>query len=233
MTIKVLFFTLILSAIAFSQKADPEKILENVKKEFDKIDDYQVEVKIKVDVEFLKMSDRKATVFYKKPDKIHIESDNFALLPKSGLNFSPFGFLDYKYTSFYQREDTIDGILTSVIKVIPIEGNADVIISTFWIDTDRNLILQVESSRKPQGTFTVDLQYLKTDDNYWLPSSMVFTFTLEPGLFPGRIPDEFNPDKNKAKSEEVKTGKVYLKYSDYKVNIGLPDSLFDENNLDK
>ena len=66
-----------------------EAILEKVRLEFEKIEDYQVDVKIKVDVDFLKMPDREATIFYKKPDKFHIDSENFAMLPKSGLNFSP------------------------------------------------------------------------------------------------------------------------------------------------
>jgi hypothetical protein len=63
--------------------------------EFEKIDDYQVDVRIKVDVDFLKMPEREATIYYKKPDKFHIDSENFAMLPKSGLNFSPLGFLNY------------------------------------------------------------------------------------------------------------------------------------------
>jgi hypothetical protein len=234
MIIKIFSIVLLFTAIICPQKKDPEAILETVKLEFEKIDDYQVDVKIKVDVDFLKMPEREATIFYKKPDKFHIDSDNFAMLPKSGLNFSPLGFLNYKYTAFYEREDTIDQIKTSVIKVIPLEGNTDVILSTFWVDTKRNLILKVESSRKPQGSYIIDLKYLKTSESFWLPSSLVFSFTVDRSLIPRfNAPDDLESNKNSKESEKEETGKVYLNYSNYKVNIGLSDELFEKKDTKK
>ena len=232
---RISVLVLLLSVIGFTQQPDPDKILEKVKSEFEKIEDYQVDVKIKVDISFLKTPDREATIYYKKPDKFHIDSENFTMLPKSGLNFTPLGFLNYKYASFYVRQDTINGKITSVIKVIPIEGNIDVILSTLWIDTNRNIILKVESSRKPQGTFNIDLDYIRTNQGYWLPSSIVFSFTLEGGFFPGKFDKDKKSDSNKPKDDtnEPETGKVYLTYSNYKVNIGLPDSVFEEKKSTK
>jgi len=235
MIYKILSFVILVTSLGISQPKNPEAILESVKSEFEKIQDYQVDVKIKVDVDFLKMPDREATIFYKKPDKFHIDSENFAMLPKSGLNFSPLGFLNYKYTSFYEREDTIDGIVTSVIKVIPLEGKADVILSTFWIDTTRNLILKVESSRKPQGSYFIDLKYLRSEQKFWMPASIVFSFTVDRSMLPKRFGEEKDSksDKVKKDSDEPETGKVYLKYSNYKINTGLPDELFDEKKANK
>ena len=235
MIYRILSIIILLGTIGFSQPKNPEIILEKVKKEFEKIEDYQVDVKIKVDVDFLKMPDREATIFYKKPDKFHIDSENFALLPKSGLNFSPLGFLNYKYTSFYVREDTVKGKLTSVIKVIPLEGDADVILSTFWVDIKRNIILKVESSRKPQGNFFIDMDYLKTIEGYWLPASMTFSFTVDRSFYPGKFNEDQNSDSDKSNkdSAESETGKVYITYSNYKVNVGLSDELFEDKSDNK
>jgi len=235
MIYRILSFVILLSFLGFPQTKNPEAILEKVKLEFEKIEDYQVDVKIKVDVDFLKMADREATIFYKKPDKFHIDSENFAMLPKSGLNFSPLGFLNYKYTAFYEKEDTVNGTVTSVIKVIPLEGSADVILSTLWIDVKRNLILKVESSRKPQGTFLIDLNYSKTSQNFWLPSSMVFTFTVDRSFLPRRFNEDQVSETNKTKkdSTEAETGKVYLNYSNYRVNVGLKDELFNKSDAKK
>ena len=235
MTYKILLYVILLSFVEFAQKKNPEEILEKVRTEFEKIEDSQADIKIKVDVDFLKMPDREATIFYKKPDKFHIDSENFALLPKSGLNFSPLGFLNYKYTSFYEREDTINGIITSVIKVIPLESSADVILSTFWIDTKRNIIIKVESSRKPQGAFTMDLQYLKTEEGFFLPSSLVFSFTIDRSALPKRFnEDVISKSENTNKdNKDAEMGKVYLTYSNYKVNTGLEDEIFIENESQK
>ena len=229
MRITILLFVLIFSISVSSQKKDPEIILEKVKSEFSKIEDYTVDVKVKLDVDFLKMPDREAKVYFKQPDKIHIESEGFAMLPKQGLNFSPLALLNSSYTSFYVREDTIDGCISSVIKVIPLEGGSDVILSTLWVDTDRNIVLKIESSRKPQGEFVIDMAYSKTEKEFWLPSSMVFSFSIDPSMFPKRF--DVGPDSKNKKapddSTKTRTGKVFIDYSNYQVNTGLSDELFE------
>ena len=235
MSKKILPLVLLFSILAFSQSKNPDSILDRVKEEFNKIDDYTVDVKIKVDVDFLKMPDREAKIFFKKPDKIHIESEGFAMLPKEGLNFSPLGLLNSKYSSFYVREDTLNGIETSVIKVIPLEGGSDVILSTLWVDTKRDLILKVESSRKPQGTFVIDLDYLKTDKGFWLPSSMIFSFSIDRSILPRQFNFDADSDDKKAREDSTKTrtGKVFLDYSNYKTNTGLSDEVFENKGNQK
>ena len=234
MKILTTLIVIVFSSVLHLQPKDPEAILEKVKKEFEKVEDYKVDVKIKIDIDFLKMPDREATIYYKKPDKFFIDSENFAMLPKSGMDFSPISFLNYKYTAFYEKEDTVNGRQTYVIKVIPLEGNADVIISTLWIDTIRNIILKVESSKKPQGTFTIDLDYLKTSEGFWLPSSLVFSFTIEGSFYQAMSRESIQKEIDSTnKSEEKKTGKVYLTYSNYEVNIGLSDSIFEKKDSEK
>ena len=66
MSKKILPLVLLFSILAFSQSKNPDSILDRVKEEFNKIDDYSVDVKIKVDVDFLKMPDREAKIFFKK-----------------------------------------------------------------------------------------------------------------------------------------------------------------------
>lgn len=232
---KIFPFVLLFSLCVFTQSKDPEKILEKVKAEFDRIEDYTVDVKIKVDVDFLKMPDREAKIFYKKPDKVQIESEGFAMLPKEGLNFSPLGLLNSSYSSFYVREDTLNGIVTSIIKIIPLEGGSDVILSTLWVDTNRNLIMKVESSRKPQGTFTMEMNYLKTKKGFWLPSSMVFTFSIDRSILPRKFNFDTDSDQKKAleDSTKSKTGKVFLDYSNYEINNGLLDEIFESKGKKK
>jgi outer membrane lipoprotein-sorting protein len=225
---QIISLILLITIPGFSQVKDPETILQKAKSEFEKIEDYQVDVKIKVDVYFLKMPDRTAKILYKKPDKFNIESKGFALLPKEGFSFSPLSLLGSKYTSFYEKEDTIKGIVTSVIKVIPLEGSSDVILSTLWVDTKRNIIVKIESSRKPSGNFTIDFDYLKTKEGFYLPSSMVFSFSVDKSIMPRGfdIDNDSKPKNEIPDSSKTKIGKVYLNYSNYIVNKGIPDEVF-------
>lgn len=222
-----LFLMIIFSIGEFSpQSKDPDEILEGVKAAFKKIVDYEVDIRVKIDVDFLKVPDSEAKLYFKQPNKIHVESKKFALLPRQGLDFSPLGLLSAKYTALYEQEDTIRNIPTSVVKIIPLGNDGDIILSTFWVDQSRNLIIRVESTKKPTGTFTIDFTYEKYDDYYELPSKMEFTFTVDRMMFPrgmdGQSDDEDSNDKS-----DSKTGKVYITYANYKVNQGLPDELFE------
>jgi outer membrane lipoprotein-sorting protein len=213
----------------FAQSKDPNEILERVKVAFDKIEDYEVDIEIKIDVSFLKVPDSKAKLYYKQPDKIHVESEKFALLPRQGLDFSPLGLLSGKYTALYEREDTINGIQTSVVKVIPLGNDGDIILSTFWIDQSRNLIIKVESTKKPIGTFSINFTYEDYNNTFELPSQIEFTFTIDKMMLPRGMDGQMNSDaEDKNDKAKTTTGKVFITYSNYKVNQGLPDEIFDD-----
>jgi len=225
-----LFLMFFITVNEFSpQSTDPDEILDGVKEAFTKIEDYEVDIRVIIDVDFLKVPDSEAKLYFKQPNKIHVESEKFALLPRQGLDFSPLGLLSGKYTALYEQEDTIRNIPTSVVKIIPLGNDGDIILSTFWVDQSRNLIIRVESTKKPTGTFTIDFTYEKYDYYYELPSKMEFTFTVDRMMFPrgmdGQSDDEDSNDKS-----DSKTGKVYITYTNYEVNQGLPDELFETEN---
>ena len=230
-SILYLIFNIVLDAggTSYSQSKNPDEIIKKVKEEFNKIKDYEVDVHIKIDVEFLKAPETEAKSFFKQPDKIHIESQKFAMLPREGLNFSPIGLLNEKYTALYEREDTIGNILTSVVKIIPIGNDNDIILTTLWIDQSRNVIRKVESSKKPTGTFTIEFNYEKYDDTYYLPSLTVFSFTVDRTRFLKGMDGQLESgDKDNLKKSRTLTGKVFLSYKNYKINQNLPDELFKE-----
>ncbi len=223
-----LFLMIIFSISEFSpQSKDPDEILEGVKAAFKKIVDYEVDIRVKIDVNFLKVPDSEAKLYFKQPNKIHVESKKFALLPRQGLDFSPLGLLSVKYTALYEQEDTIRNIPTSVVKIIPLGNDGDIILSTFWVDQTRNLIIRVESTKKPTGTFTIDFTYEKYDDNYEMPSQMEFIFTVDRMMFPRGMDGQSDDEDNSNKKSNNTPGKVYITYTNYKVNQGLPDELFE------
>jgi len=222
-----LFLMVFFSLTEFSpQTKDPDEILDKVKEAFKVIEDYEVDIQIKIDVNFLKVPDSEAKLYFKQPDKIHVESEKFALLPRQGLDFSPLGLLSGKYTALYEREDTIRNIPTSVVKIIPLGNDNDIILSTFWVDQYRNLIIRMESTKKPTGTFTIDFTYEKYDDHFELPSRMEFTFTVDRMMFPRGMDGQSDADDDSDKESDRTTGKVYITYSNYKINQGLSDELF-------
>ena len=224
---KILLILLTISfEVANPQEKDPDQILDEVKKTFNQVEDYVVDVNIKVDVDFIKVPETQATIYYKQPDKVHLESKSFAMLPREGLDFSPIGLLKEKYTAIYEKEDTVSGNKTDVVKVIPLGDESNVVLTTLWIDEAKHFIRKVQSTLKIGGTFSIELKYDNPRMNYPLPSSKIFTFNIERLNLPKGMAGELN--KNKSNDEKKTTGKVYITYSNYKVNKDIPDSVFEE-----
>lgn len=227
----ILFLFFVITFSPFFAAQDAQKILENVKERYNKVRDYTADITVDIDIEFLKTPKVEGKLFFKQPDKMKIKSDGFALLPKEGFNISPASLLKDNYTSIYEKEETIDGIKLSRLKVIPMGDSSNVILSTVWVDAEQNVIRKIESTTKNSGTFVIQLTYnpafLK---NYPLPSSMEFSFDVSslniPRGFATDAPKK--DDKKKDKKAKLTRGRVTVTYKDYKVNKGLNDSIFKE-----
>ena len=220
-------FFILLSGLTYPQSKDPDLILKKVIESFSKVKDYEVEVQVKVDVDFIKVPETKAKLYFKQPDKINFESDGFAMLPKEGINFSPLSFLKKDYTALYQKEDYLDDHLVSVIKIIPSSEQGDIVLTTLWVDQTHNIIRKVESTTKTNGTFTIDLKYEKEKKDYYLPDSMIFGFNLDKMNLSKALTGQAETESRKNIGKSA-SGRVYISYSNYKVNRGLSDKIFEK-----
>jgi outer membrane lipoprotein-sorting protein len=224
---KKLVFLLVVPIVIFYQTKDPYKILDKVKENFERVKDYQVEAVIKVNMEFLKVPDMKATIYFKQPNKLKLDSKEFAMLPKQAFNFSPTALLDKNYNAIYVGQDKIDGRDASIIKVIPNSDSGSVILSTLWVDTEKNIVRKIVSTVRRGGDTQIELSYDK-DSKYPLPDKITFSFEV-PKLQYLQDPREKKIEtEKKSESKQTDKGTVSITYSNYKVNQGLPDSIFQE-----
>jgi hypothetical protein len=157
-----------------------------------------------------------------------LKSEGFALLPKDGLDFSPASLSKKNYTAIYEQDVLLNGIKTSVVKIIPLGEQSDIILSTLWIDPVNKLIRKVESTTKTNGTFTIELFY-DEQIKYPLPSTMIFSFNIDKLNLPRAFSNDGNSSQKRKRMPDAPTkGKVIVKYSNYKVYSGISDSVFDE-----
>ncbi len=217
----ILFF---LVSNIFAQN-DPYEILEKVNDRFGEIEDYSVDVKIKIDVDFLRVPETEAQIYFKQPDKVRFKSDGFALLPKQGLNFSPANLLNFDYDAIYVKEDTLKKEFVDVIKIIPKSDTANLVLSTLWIDVKENVVKKIVSTTRNSGTFSADLDY---GENAPLPSQIRFEFNVENMELPPSMSGEFERPEASDKKEGMK-GSVIIFYENYKINEGIPDKIFEED----
>ena len=213
------------SITSFAQTHNADSILNEVKQKFETVKDYTVELNIEVDMEFLRIPNTTAKAYFKQPDKMKIESNDFAVLPKEGMNFSPAKLLNNKYSAIYVKSDVFNNTNVDVIKVIPLEDSVGIILSTFWIDSKEKIIRKIETTTKDRGTFQIELFY-ENMKKYGLPNKMEFTFSVNKAKLPQQLNNTGLFKKPAEKLSKNFKGKIVIKYSNYKINQNLKDSFF-------
>jgi hypothetical protein len=218
---------LFLSSAVFPQQgADPYKILDKVLEHQEGIREYKVKVEIDVDVDFIKMPVKRAELYFKQPDKVRFKSDEFLMLPKKGLNQSIQKILSEDYTAVIVGQELIGRDYHYIIKVIPLGSGQDVVLSTVWVDSTDYLISKMESHTKSTGTSLIRFEYY---EDLKLPSRMTVEFEVKEFNIPlDFINRTIEIDREKMKSDTLKTGYIYLDFYDYELDREIDDSVFED-----
>lgn len=209
-----------------AQDKNADLILDGVRKKFGAVKDYEARVKIKVDVDFVKIPEKSGTVWFLQPGKVKVKTPGFSLLPKRGMNFTPNQLFNGNYTAIYAREEKLGNILTQVIKVIPQSETDDIILSTLWIDTERNVIRKLETTTKSEGTFAMQFMFPAEIRAYDLPDKIIFNFDIRKNELPLGLTGDFENQRPKDKKGGNSRGTVTITYLDYIVNQGKATAVF-------
>jgi len=224
--IHILTLILVTPLLSVAQEKDPAALLKGVQNKFQLVKDYESEVTIKVDVDFIKIPLKKGTIWFLHPDKVKVKTPGFALLPKRGMNFSPNQLFTGDYVTIYAREELVGKVMTSVIKVIPQSEKDDIILSTLWIDPVRNVIRKLETTTKTEGTFSMLFNFNETIEKYDLPREIIFNFDLRKNELPIGLTGDFENTAPKEKTSKNTRGTVTINYLKYIVNEGKGTAAF-------
>ncbi|MFA5804748.1 MAG: hypothetical protein WC879_08885 [Melioribacteraceae bacterium] len=236
----IIALVLVFSIAVSAQQKDPKRILDAVRQKFNQAKDYQVDVSVKLDMSFIKVPDMNVKVFFKQPDKVKLQSEGFAMIPKQGLNFSPAQLLKGDFTTIYVRSETVENHKIDIVKVIPNSDSSDVILSTLWIDAAESVIRKAETTSKKGGTTQIELIYESYE--FGLPSQIKLSFNLGDVKMPANLSQQSNEKtgtdkKNRRRrglpEDESIKGSVIMTYKNYQINKGIPDSFFVEKEKEK
>lgn len=212
----------------FGQDAD--KLLREVRAKMDVVKDYRATGKLKTDVAFLKIPVSGIQVFFKKPDKFRLKKDGgISLLPKNGVSINLGNLLlaDH-YTAVPAGESTIEGQKLQVIKLLPLDDNNQIVLSTLYIDPTQLLIRKAITTTRENGTYDM-LMYYGKYAQYGLPDKVIFSFNTKDYKMPKGITFEYEPGENRNQQLEKtkdKKGRVEILYHEYFINKGVPDNVF-------
>ncbi|HVU54386.1 MAG TPA: hypothetical protein VHD83_04995 [Puia sp.] len=221
----LLFLSIVLPA--FGAYAQPvNDLLQKIRVRLDQVNDYQATGIMKTNVSFLKEPEAAVTVYFKKPDKLKIKNDKgISFVPKGAVTISLNNLLKGSYTVLDAGTDTAQGQKARLIKLLPQDENADMVLSTFWVDEKRLVILRARTTTRDNGTYEVELYYGKYIA-YALPDKVLFTFNVKNYKLPKGITFDYDDGSKKKQPAGDGRGRVELTYSAYIINKGVPDSMF-------
>jgi len=206
-----------------------EEIIQKVKTKLSKVNDYEAKGKIKTNIVFIKAPIATVKVYYKSPNKLKINNE-------SGISFLPKGSMNINLNNVFintQGVDIIDmgkenGTNFHIIKLLPKDENADVVLSTLYIDETNALIMKTKTTTRENGTYEIEMTYGKYVD-YGLADKVIFSFNTKEYKLPKGITLDYDDGSNKNENEDKmknRKGRVEISYTSYSINKGVADSVF-------
>jgi hypothetical protein len=212
------------------QGQDADKLIRDVRAKLDQVKDYKANGKLKTDVAFLKIPVSNVQVYYKKPNRFKVKKDGgISLLPKNGVSVNLNSLLMADdYAAVPAGETVLNGVPVKIIKLLPLNDNGDVVLTTMYIDEKKLLIQKAVTTTRDNGTYDMQMSYGKFE-KFGLPDKVIFSFNTKDYKMPKGVTFEYETGevaKTQADKLKDKKGKVEIMYSNYTINKGFSDDVF-------
>lgn len=217
------FLFLSMGAVAQDLKA----LISKVRQKIEKVNDYEASGKMKTNVAFLKVPVADVNIYFKKPNLLKLKSaKGVSFIPKGAVSFNINNLLADDFSVIDAGTDKIGNIPVRVAKLLPIDDNSDVVLSTIYIDPVNNVLLKSKTTTKENGSYELLMSYGKYIE-YGLPDKIVFSFNTKDYKLPKGLTFDFETSSdNKTKSIKSNKGVAELLFSQYKINKGIADAMF-------
>ncbi len=139
---KLLLLCFLVYGSAVNAQLPALDLVKKVKAKLDKVNDYVATGKMKTDVVFIKAPISNIKAYYKKPNRFQVKRDGgISLLPKGGVSINISSLLlTEDYTAIDAGNGTVDNNAVRIIKLLPLNENSDVVLTTMYIDEKALLI---------------------------------------------------------------------------------------------
>jgi outer membrane lipoprotein-sorting protein len=224
-----LFLLLFMPSLA-TQAQDANVLVQNVKDKLNLVNDYQANGRMKTNVVFLKVPVASVKMFYKKPNGLKIINEKgISFIPKGAINMNTNNvFSSGKYSVLDAGNDKVGNTAVRVVKLLPEDDNAEVVLSTLYIDPVNQVILKTKTTTRDNGTYELEMSYGKFIA-YGLPDKIIFSFNTKDYKMPKGVTFDFDDGtKKKTPEEKMKNqkGKIEIAITGYSINKGIADGVF-------
>jgi hypothetical protein len=187
----VLVFTALLEPVLAA--TDAKALLMSIRKRMESSGKYTAELRLKVDIPFMKAPEAKASLTFTPPNSTKITSKGFAMIPKQSTELSALSLLSGEFAAIDMGTESYKGLTLRKIKIIPADETGNIVVATLFVDEAALLTRKVTATAKSGGTVAAELVY----DNakaaaYCLPSYMKITMEVPNFEIPRTITGDFN-----------------------------------------
>ena len=219
--------------------------IKKTNEKFNAVNDYQVDMIVRVAVPAFRMPKKKYKVYFKKPNKVKVKAKGFGILPKTGLFTSPNDNFDNlkniklsDYKDILNIHDIViqgDLIVDSLKLEMPNEYSKITFnpIVEVKIDTLHWVIKDITTRLDTLKLFHISNNYEYYDNEFYMPNeSIVKYFIKDKKLFNWLNKDSGGDIIGQGKSlveknDSIVEGKITVNYKNYIINKGIKDDIFD------
>ena len=172
-----LVLTAIVSTFVVTAQENVNALIQKVNAKIEKVNDYTAEGKMKTKVVFLKVPVSAVKIYFKKPNRLKIKNEKgISFVPKGAVSINISNIVNgEKYTALDAGMDKIGNTAVRVVKLLPVDDNADIVLSTIYIDETNLLIKKAKTTTRENGSYELEMTYGKYS-SYGLPDKIIFTF---------------------------------------------------------
>lgn len=206
-----------------------DTILAKTVKGFAGVQDFTVTINAEINMERVQVPKMNAKMYFKRPDKVHFTSDGFLLIPRDGVTLNP-AVLSERYDASFVGTDTIGGEKMYKLQLAAKEKKTKLRQLYTWIDPAHWTVSKIETIPYEGRTLSILFTYEFLRDKFWLPSKLVVSFGSTAEGEKAAEDSISQPAGQFAQMQRSmpRNGSVTILYSDYKVNVGLDDAIFEE-----
>ena len=226
----VLVVLIMNSTFLHAQGSDATQLFYKMRDRLGIVKDYVADVRMKIDVAFMKVPLLAGKLYFKSPDKLRLERNGgISIMPRKSINLTIGNLIPSgNATVIDAGKDVINGRNVRVIQVVP-QGETDIVLTKVWIDPERLLALRTETTTRDNGTVRMELEY-----NHYislaLPDKVTFVIDVKDYKLPKGVTMDYDDGtpapSGKGKQLKMKKGRIQITYLNYQVNTGLSDAVF-------
>ncbi|MBW2610245.1 MAG: outer membrane lipoprotein-sorting protein [Deltaproteobacteria bacterium] len=205
-----------------------DDILRNLQSAFAKIEDYTVLLHVETDIKQVRVPQMEIKVFFKQPDKLHLQSKGFAMLPREGMLINPNRFRKEDFYMSILGKETFKDMETFKLELVPRKEKIKVRKVIIWVDPVKWISLKIDTITWHGQSIKIDFEYRKFLDRYWLPVKAKAFVDLSGFKGFSSFHERSGWEKGSGTGFMDKKGEITVQFYDYRINEGIPDSIFDQ-----